>query len=143
MWPNEAVERRWHPNVDAYRKDHIDDKARRRVEAEHRAEAKRREQERRQAELARSFQLAVLQLEAARVDIRNKRERQKDEKLGKADEELSRIVPAAISVATGGGVIGSVLFGPVGAIGGVVLGAIVGAITGHRLRQRNPPKSED
>ena len=52
-----------------------------------------------------------------------------------ADEEVSRIVPTAISLATGGAVIGTALAGGFGALGGAVLGAIAGIAAGHRFGQ--------
>jgi hypothetical protein len=56
-----------------------------------------------------------------------------DEKLRRADEEVLHTVPAAISVATGGAVIGAVFFGMPGAI----FGGIAGALLGATARRRN------
>jgi uncharacterized membrane protein len=56
-----------------------------------------------------------------------------EEKVRKADEEVLHTVPAAISVATGGAVIGAVFFGMPGA----VVGGIAGALLGATARRRN------
>ena|SRR5215212_10764297 len=51
--------------------------------------------------------------------------------LVRTDAKLPRIVPSALSVATGGAVIGGVFFGMPGAVVGGVAGALLGA-TAHR-----------
>jgi hypothetical protein len=53
-------------------------------------------------------------------------------KFEQADKELSRVVPAALSVATGGVAIGSVFFGVPGGIVGGLAGAALGATAAHR-----------
>lgn len=49
----------------------------------------------------------------------------------KTEEEVSRIVPAAISLATGGAAIGSAFGGPVGTFAGAIAGAVAGATISH------------
>ena len=51
----------------------------------------------------------------------------------RVDEELVRIVPAAISVAAGGVVIGSLVPIAGAPLVGAIVGALLGAATGHRL----------
>jgi hypothetical protein len=52
--------------------------------------------------------------------------------LWKVDREVSQIVPAALSVATGGVVMGATFFGMPGAIVGAIAGAVLGAAAVHR-----------
>ncbi|CAA9402984.1 MAG: hypothetical protein AVDCRST_MAG01-01-1151 [uncultured Rubrobacteraceae bacterium] len=57
--------------------------------------------------------------------------------LWKVNRELSQIVPAALSVATGGVVMGATFFGMPGAVVGAIVGAALGTTAVYRRNEQS------